>query len=113
MLTGVGWIRLRQNSGEVESRVAAHPGQRERLLIDVVRTPGAPIQVDVSAATFSAVLQDVPEHRLERREAGAAGNHEEGAGAAAVDELADGAFDSKQGAVGEGIAGRLYAGRSK
>src|ERR1700722_8194888 len=69
--------------------------------------------MNVALAVVGAVLENVAEHRFERGEAGAAGDHQEWAGAAAVDELADGAFDAEQGAVCQGGSCGWLAGRGK
>src|SRR3984957_14142933 len=95
----------------MESRVAPHPGECERFFVDVVGTPGAPVEMNVALAVVGAVLENMAEHRFERGEAGAAGDHQEWTRAAAVDELADGPFDAEQGAVCQGGSGGWLAGR--
>jgi CDP-4-dehydro-6-deoxyglucose reductase len=64
VLASFGWARFRQYRGEMESRVAPHPGERERFFVDVVGTAGAPVEMDVALAVVGPILENVAEHRL-------------------------------------------------
>ena len=92
MVFRAGCRRLRQNGGEAQPRVAAGPVEHQRFFVQVGGLAGAPVKVDIPRVLCLA-LEDMAEHRLERSESCAAGDHEHGTGASAVGELPDRAFD--------------------
>ena len=89
----LGRSGLRQHRGECEPWMALHPLEHPCLLVDVVRVARAPVEMDVAPA---AGLEGVAQHRLQRREAGATGDHQHRTLSLAVAELADGSFDPQQ-----------------
>src|SRR5438552_12507158 len=73
--------------------MAAHPLEHQRLLVQVAHVARAPVEVDVAP---DARLQHVPEHRLQRREARAAGHHERASRTVAIRELSDRSLDPER-----------------
>ncbi len=81
---------FRQHGCEFQCRIPPLPLEDLGFFIDVTGLPRAPIQVHF---TSRGAFENVSQNRFERREARAAGDHQDRAGTLAVDELAHRAFD--------------------